>query len=122
MSQSDLSIVVPNNQVGFFPSISWEIKPTDISVITKAPFFWVQAFWDSTDYTGGIPTLLVSKGDNSPVSPILFAFSGEMKPFKGKAFWSSGNDRYGNSQTATPINPASTTDSLTKVIVYGGAY
>ena len=122
MAEYDIGTDALTKEVGFFPTSSWEITDADYNK-NIATFNWVQAFWDTNDYAGASnPQLVFSTGNNSVASVVTFAFSGERVPFKSKVLLASGTDRRGNVVSSTAINPASPTDSLTKVIVYGGQY
>lgn len=127
----DIAKNVPNPELPFFPTYSWEITDADYYVFTTEtalyPFMWVQAFFDAAQLTV-IPTLVFSSGQRDPESNVLicsqvcFPFSGALMPFKGQYFIETGVDRRGDTITSTPINPAAPTTSLNKVVLYGGNY
>ncbi len=130
MASFDIASTVPNPELPFFPTYSWEI--TDADFYTGAPstvlwpFIWVQAFFDATQITV-TPTLVFSSGQTTAAgviicSAVYFPFSGALMPFKGQFFLESGVDRRGNTVNSTPINNAAPTTSLSKVILYGGNY
>jgi hypothetical protein len=124
-----IAYTVPNPEMPFFPSYSWELTEADYGVYLDLGMTnWVQAFWNSTSLTGVLPTLVFSTGNRVAgsttliASQVCFPFSGALMPFKGQILLESGVDVRGNTVTGTPINPASPTDSLSKVVVYGGNY
>lgn len=120
MTAYDIATNELTKDIGFFPTSTWELTDTDYGK-SIATFNWVQAFWDSS-YTGMQPHLVFSTGNDSVASVVYFAYSGERIPFKSKVLLQTGTDRRNQTVTSTPIDAGSPTDSLSKVVVYGGQY
>jgi hypothetical protein len=125
MSAFDIDSSVINTQVPFFPSFAWGLTEADFGNSRLWAFNWLQAFWDTNDFTG-TPGLVISTGEtdasgNLICSLIQFAYSGERIPVKGKILLESGTDRRGQVITSTGIGGSTITD-LTSVRAYGGNY
>lgn len=121
-SGNDISVGQYNREVPFFPNKSYVITAADVGNLYLPAFMWIEAYFNAATVTD--PHLAVWGGhynaDGTPqVNLVRFAYSGQMKQFKGKGILSSGTDCRGVNQTSTAIgsDPA----NLTQVIVYGGA-
>lgn len=116
---NDIQLIGENGLISFLPSSSWNIAAADYDKNTKAPFSWLQVFWDTATFTD-TPVLAVwsgqyqTDGTTPLVNPVYFAFPGERVFFKGKIIYTTGTDRYGNTITSTPFA------SLERIVAYGG--
>lgn len=120
-SGNQISIGQYNRELPFFPNMSYIFTSADIGNLNLPAFMWIEAYFDAMNVSS--PQLAVWGGhynaDESPqVNIVRFAYSGQMKQFKGKGILSSGVDIRGVTITSTTIgaNPA----NLSQVIVHGG--
>jgi hypothetical protein len=126
---SNINITDRNTEVPFYPSFSYQIINSDmitsVNDIVLPPFFWIQAFFDAESLTAPAQLAIYSGAEDDAGNPIVsivrFAYSGEMKNFKGLAIFTSGEDIRGDTIESTPIGATTTTDLL-NVIAYSGMY
>ena len=124
-----LNVTDRNTEMPFFPSTSWTLTQSDLTAGTtsgfKDTFTWIQVFFDAESLTAPAQLVVYSGKPNQDGSPqcnlVRFAYSGEMKPFKGQAIVASGDDVRGDTWTSTPIGDDADTE-LSQVIVYGSMY
>lgn len=127
-----LNINQRNTELSFFPSSSWGIVQADVVPDGTSPdefplhitFSYIQAFFDAATITVD-PILCVWSGKVNPltgapiISPVRFAYSGQMVQFKGSLILESGNDVTGKAYQSTVIGNTATTD-LSEVYAFGG--
>lgn len=121
-SGNDIWINQSNRELPFFPNKSYVITAADVGKLNLPAFMWIEAYFDPENVAN--PHLAVWGGnlneDGTPqVNLIRFAYSGQMKQFKGQGILASGVDCRGVTQTSTTIG--ADPGDLIQVIVGGGA-
>jgi len=128
-----LNIEQNNASVPYFASMTWNYENSDILVTPAAvanldsrlTFSYIQAFYNSG--LTSTPTLAIWSGKRRPdgsliLNEVQFAFSGDRVQIKGIAIMSTGTDIRDKTVSSLAINPASPTNSFSKVKGWGGMY